>query len=62
MRDAVEKKATEFGLEPAVLASKKQLEAVVRSQLDATEIPERMAGWRRDVITESLLDLVTDGL
>lgn len=55
MRDLVQKQATEHALDPALLASRKVLETLLRSVERGDEIPERLSGWRYPVITERLL-------
>jgi ribonuclease D len=57
MRDQVQKKAEELEIEPALLASRKQLEALIHSQASGRPIPERLQGWRQEVISEQLLNL-----
>jgi len=59
MRDAVDSQASQLGLDPSVLASKKQLESLLRTQAAGDEPPERLMGWRKTVITDKLLDLAT---
>ena len=58
MRDVVHKEASRLSLDPAILASKKQLEALVRARQSGSSIPERLCGWRQDVITNSLLQIM----
>ena len=57
MRELVQKKADELQIEPALLASRKQLEALIGSLENDQAIPERLQGWRQTVITENLLNL-----
>jgi len=58
MRDVVHKEAGRLCVDPAILASKKQLEALLRSRQSEAAIPERLRGWRENVITEKLLQLM----
>jgi ribonuclease D len=55
MRDLVQNQATEHAIDPALLASRKVLESLLRSFESGGEIPERLSGWRYPVITEKLL-------
>ncbi len=53
LRSVVEREARALGVEPAVLASRRELETLVHSGGD--EIPERLSGWRLPVVTRRLL-------
>ena len=55
LKAVVQKKARELDVDPALLASRKQLEHLLRSVESEEELPERFRGWRRDVMTEELL-------
>lgn len=55
MRDLVQKQADSHGIDPALLASRKVLESLLRAVEKDDEIPERLSGWRYSVITEKLL-------
>lgn len=55
MRDLVQQQAAEHDIDPALLASRKVLESLLRSVASGDEIPERLSGWRYSVITEKLL-------
>jgi len=59
MRDAVDAQALQLGLDSSVLASKKQLESLLRTQAAGGDPPERLMGWRKSVITDKLLALAT---
>jgi ribonuclease D len=53
--------ADALGLEPTVLATKRELEQLVRTQPDI-DIPERLSGWRKNVVTDDLIKvLMEDG-
>lgn len=54
MRDLVSSKAIELSVDPALLASRRELESLI---LAAPEEPvsERFLGWRNDIITTELL-------
>jgi ribonuclease D len=55
MRDVVQKRADELGVEPALLASRKELERLLRARMEGKEMPERFQGWRKDVLGNELL-------
>jgi ribonuclease D len=57
MRDRVLEKAGQLGIEPALLAPRKELEELVH--LNASEgIPERLQGWRKEAVTGDLLGIL----
>jgi len=56
MRKIVQAEAEAFRVDPALLASRKVLEAMLRAVERNEEIPHRLRGWRYAVITEKLLD------
>jgi len=58
MRGLVQREAGLLGVDPAILASKKQLEALWRALESGQPIPERLRGWRQSIITPKLLRLV----
>ncbi len=58
MRSAVGERAKELDLDPALLASRKELEKLIRAVANSQQIPERFRGWRKQVITEELLQLL----
>lgn len=55
LKATVQKKATELDIEPALLASRRELENLLRSQALGEPVPERFLGWRKAVITDELL-------
>lgn len=55
LRSLVQEKAVELGVEPAILASRKELEKLLRSHNAGEPIPERFMGWRKSIITDQLL-------
>lgn len=61
MRYVVQEEAKALQLDPALLASRKQLEALIRAQDSSREIPSRLLGWREPVITRKLLNLAGSG-
>lgn len=54
MRKLVISKATELNIEPALLASKRDMESLILSPADDPP-PERFLGWRYDIITKDLM-------
>ncbi len=62
MRNAVAKKAKELNIDPALLASRKLLEALLREYETHGTVPERFSGWRQSIITDQLLDLAARSL
>lgn len=56
MQKLVKQKAQMISVEPALLASKRELEALILSPSDEP-LPERFLGWRKDIITEELMEL-----
>lgn len=56
MRRLVLKRATELYVEPALLASRRELESLVLSP-EGEPLPERFLGWRKNIITNDLVTL-----
>ncbi len=57
MRALVANAAEALGLEPTVLATKRDMEALLFST-KAGWLPPRLQGWRREIVGEPLLDLL----
>ena len=55
MRYSVNETAQELGIDPALLASRKELEKLIRAIAAGHPIPERFLGWRKKIITENLI-------
>ncbi len=55
MRSIVQSRSTELGVDPALLASRRELEKMIRALAAGTPIPERFLGWRKEVITDQLM-------
>ena len=55
MRKIVQSRAEELGFDPALLASKRELEKLIRAIGKDQPLPERFLGWRKQVITDDLL-------
>jgi ribonuclease D len=58
MRQAVQRSAKALDVDPALLASRRELEKLVRAAASDAPIPERFLGWRREVITDELLSIM----
>ena len=56
MRKLVMEKSTELSVEPALLASRRELEGLILTPA-GEPIPERFMGWRKDIITNDLVAL-----
>jgi ribonuclease D len=56
MRSWVQQKSTELSVEPALLASKRELEGLILTP-EGEPLSERFLGWRKDVITNRLVEL-----
>ncbi len=56
MRDYVQQKAKQLSVDPALLASKKELENLILSA-EATTLPRKFQGWREDIIGNELMKL-----
>jgi ribonuclease D len=60
LRELVRERAAALGLPPELLAPRRALDAVLRSALTdpAPRLPRDLAGWRREVVGNALLDLL----
>jgi len=58
MRDLVQRRAKELQVDPALLASRRELEKLVRAVDGGEAPPERFLGWRKAVISDELLGLM----
>jgi ribonuclease D len=58
MRRSVSERAQELGIDPALLASRKELEKLIRAAATGRQIPERFLGWRKEIITDGLMLLL----
>jgi len=56
MRHLVVKRAAELSVDPAVLASKRELESLILLP-EGEPLPERYLGWRKAIITDNLVKL-----
>ena len=56
MRKLVQEKSDALSVEPALLASKRELESLILSP-QGQPLPERFLGWRKDIITNELMEL-----
>ncbi len=55
MRQIVQQQSTALDIEPALLASRKELEKLIRALGTGSPVPERFLGWRKEIVTEQLL-------
>ncbi len=55
MRKTIQSRSAELAIDPALLASRRELERLIRALSDGRELPERFLGWRKPVITDELL-------
>jgi ribonuclease D len=58
MKKCVRGRAEQLGIDPALLASRRELERLLRTVTESEEIPERFRGWRRAVIGDELLAII----
>ena len=58
VRHAVQQRARALDVDPALLASRRELEKLVRAGAAQSPIPERFLGWRRAIITDELLAIM----
>jgi ribonuclease D len=58
MRNIVSRRAKELSVDPALLASRRELERLWRAVTAGEPPPERFLGWRKAVITDDLLELI----
>lgn len=56
MRNLVQLKATELSVDPALLASRRELESLILSS-EVEPLSERFLGWRKNIITDELIEL-----
>ena len=56
MRKLVQLKATELSIDPALLASRRELEGLILLP-EGQPLSERFLGWRKDIITTGLIEL-----
>lgn len=58
MRDVVSEQAEQLRLEPTVLAAKRDLEEMLFAESPG-HLPERLQGWRKPIVGEPLLELIS---
>ena len=58
MRRAVKARATELDVDPALLASRRELDRLLRAVAAGNPPPARFLGWRKQVITDELLGII----
>jgi ribonuclease D len=55
LRSIVQAAAADLEVEPALLASRRELEKLIRAVASGAELPERFTGWRKEIITDALV-------
>lgn len=58
MRSLVRRQGESLGIDPALLASRKVLEDLIRCCRTGKPIPERLQSWRKDVVTDELVEIL----
>jgi len=58
LRKVVTEKATELDVDPALLASRKLLESLIRTQAAGEPLPDRLTGWRYELITRQFMTIL----
>jgi ribonuclease D len=57
MRQVVQERAKALDIDPALLASRRELERLLRAVSTGDPVPKRFLGWRRAVVGDELLEL-----
>jgi len=55
MRSIVQTRSADLGVDPALLASRRELEKLIRALAAGSPIPERFLGWRKEIITDQIV-------
>ena len=58
MRSIVQSRSDELGVDPPLLASRRELEKLIRALAAGSPVPERFLGWRKEIITDQLMGMV----
>lgn len=58
MRQVVAQSAADLQVEPALLASRKELEKLIIARATGEPVPERFLGWRKREVTDTLLSIL----
>jgi ribonuclease D len=58
MRSMVQARSAELAVDPALLASRRELEKLIRALAAKSPIPERFLGWRKEIITDQLMEII----
>lgn len=59
MRSIVSSRSAELSVDPALLGSRRELERLIRALAANSPAPARFLGWRKQVITDDLMDVLT---
>ncbi|MFC1689166.1 ribonuclease D [Pseudomonadota bacterium] len=59
MRGVVTERSAKLGVDPALLASRRELEKLIRALEADAPIPERFLGWRKAVVTDELIGIAS---
>ena len=59
MQEAVKARAGELDVDPALLASRREIERLLRAVAAGKPPPERFLGWRKQVITDELMGIIS---
>jgi len=58
VRRIVQFQSAELGVDPALLASRRELEKLIRALAAGDPIPERFLGWRKKIITDQIMGVM----
>jgi ribonuclease D len=58
LRDRVQARAKDLDVDPALLASRRELENLLRAVTAGDPPPERFLGWRKAIVTDELLGVI----
>jgi ribonuclease D len=58
MRSIVQSRSAELSVDPPLLASRRELEKLIRALAAGSPIPERFLGWRKEIVTDQLMEVM----
>ncbi|MEK6248773.1 MAG: HRDC domain-containing protein, partial [Planctomycetales bacterium] len=58
MRSIVQSQSDELGVDPPLLASRRELEKLIRALAAGSPVPERFLGWRKEIITDQVIGVM----